>query len=184
MSFASMLSSLFGRRGTATAAPMRTAPMKIKTKVAGAVAGAVALATVVIGGYEGYVNHVYKDPVGVSTYCYGETQNPTAGKIYTRQECQAQLSKRVVQFNAGVKKCVKVALPVKTEAAFTSLAYNIGIGGFCNSTVVRRANAGNLRGACDAMLMWDKAGWRTLRGLTVRRGGERALCLEGLTEGR
>lgn len=45
---------------------------------------------------------------------------------------------------------------------------------------VRRFSAGNWRGGCDAFLMWNKAGGRVVRGLSLRRARERALCLKGL----
>jgi len=64
--------------------------------------------------------------------------------------------------------------------ASVSLAYNIGTGGFCRSTAARRFNAGNWRGGCDAFLMWNRAGGRVVRGLTLRRQRERAICLTGL----
>ena len=44
----------------------------------------------------------------------------------------------------------------------------------------RRAMAGDLPGACDALLMWNKAGGKVVKGLTKRREAERALCLDGL----
>jgi lysozyme len=48
----------------------------------------------------------------------------------------------------------------------------------------RRALAGDLRGACDALLMWTKARGNgrlvVVRGLVNRRNAERALCLRGL----
>ena len=44
-------------------------------------------------------------------------------------------------------------------------------------TVARRFNAGDYAGACDAFLMWDKFQGRALRGLTLRRERERAMCL-------
>lgn len=62
----------------------------------------------------------------------------------------------------------------------SALIFNIGTGGFCRSTAARRFNAGNWRGGCDAFLMWNKAGGREVRGLTLRRQRERALCLKGL----
>lgn len=145
--------------------------------------GAVGLATALVAGFEGYVNHVYSDSVGVATYCYGETLNPQPGKTYSRQECDTQLAGRVQQFDTGVRACVHAALPVKVEAAFDSMAYNIGIGAFCGSTLARKANAGDLAGACNEMPKWDRAGGQVLKGLTVRRGAEQGLCLEGVAEG-
>ncbi len=46
--------------------------------------------------------------------------------------------------------------------------------------MARRLNAGDIRGACDALLAWNKAGGRVVQGLTNRRQDERRLCLEGL----
>ncbi len=157
--------------------------MKTSTKVAGGAVGAVALAATLIAGFEGYVNHTYRDSVGVLTYCYGETLNPQPGKIYTHAECDAQLAGRVAEFDAGVKACVRQTLPVKVEAAFDSTAYNIGLSAFCGSTLARKANAGDLTGACNEMPRWNRAGGNVLQGLTVRRGAEQALCLEGVGEG-
>ena len=60
------------------------------------------------------------------------------------------------------------------------LSYNIGKSAFCRSTVARRFNAGDIRGGCDAFLMWNKAGGREVRGLLNRRRDERRICLEGV----
>lgn len=159
--------------------------MSTKTKTATGAAAALVLATGLIAGFEGYVPTVYRDSVGVQTYCYGETQNPRVGHTYTRQECDALLKARVAEFQTAVRKCVTVKLPAKTEAAFVSAAYNIGKAGFCGSSMARYANAGNLTAACNALPMWNKGGnpRRAIKGLTVRRGKERSLCLEGVREG-
>lgn len=157
--------------------------MTQKRYIAVGLGAAITLASGFIGLREGFVNHVYRDSVGVATYCYGETRNPVAGKVYTRQECDATLAKRVTEFDTGVRACVHRLLPTKVEAAFDSLAYNIGLGAFCGSTLVRQANNGDLTAACNGMVVWNKAGKRALPGLTVRRGAERALCLEGVSEG-
>jgi len=64
--------------------------------------------------------------------------------------------------------------------AFVDIAYNIGVSGFCGSSMARRTNAGDMVGACNALLMWDKVGGKEVRGLTRRRQAERELCLKGL----
>lgn len=152
-----------------------------RRKAAGA-AAAIVIATAAIAGFEGYVPYVYRDAVGVQTYCYGETKNPQPGHRYTKQECTAKLKARVEYFDKGVRRYIHVPLPAKTEAAFISFAYNVGLGAFGSSTLVRLANAGDLVGACNQLPRWNKAGGRVLKGLTVRRGEERELCLEGVRE--
>ncbi len=68
---------------------------------------------------------------------------------------------------------------------FMLAAYNIGAGAFCGSSMSRRAQAGDLAGASDALLMWNKARvdgvLQVVRGLDRRRAAERTLCLQGLT---
>jgi len=139
---------------------------------------AIALASV--AGYEGLVLHAYPDVVGVPTICYGETKGVKPGDVRTKAQCDEMLSARLVEFNSEINKCVRVELPETRRAAFVSLAYNIGSDAFCKSSVVRNANAGDVRGSCDAMLMWRFAKGIEWQGLINRRHKERALCLVGV----
>lgn len=140
-------------------------------------AGAIAIALTLVAAAEGLVTSTYPDVGGVPTYCYGETKNAEWGKTYTKEQCDEQLAARLVEFNEGVNSCVTVDLPDTRRAALVSLAYNIGVPAFCKSTVVRKLNAGDVQGGCDAMLMWNKVNGVVWRGLTNRRQKERALCL-------
>jgi lysozyme len=132
-----------------------------------------------VSGFEGLRTYVYLDPVGIPTYCFGETANPQWSRRYSIDECKGLLSTRLEQFNNGVNRCVQVGLPDTRRAAVVSLAYNIGTGALCKSSIIRKLNAGDVRGACDAFLKWNKAAGIALPGLTRRRQEERALCLQG-----
>lgn len=144
------------------------------------VVGGLSVAT--IGGYEGLRLYSYQDVIGVWTYCYGETKNAKPGMRFTKAQCDAIFIERLEQFEAGMRKCLvrPDSIPDKPYVAFLSLAYNVGVGAFCKSTLARKANAGDLRGACDELPKWNRAGGRVIRGLTIRRAQERKLCLEGL----
>lgn len=123
----------------------------------------------------------YADIVGVWTICDGDTKGVRRGMVETEAGCTARLERQLVAHAAPVLKCVPGLKGRDNQlVASVSLAYNIGTGGFCRSTAARRFNAGNWRGGCDAFLMWDKAGGKPVRGLTLRRQRERALCLKGL----
>jgi lysozyme len=123
----------------------------------------------------------YADIVGVWTICDGDTKNVRPGMVESEAGCTARLERQLVAHAAPVLKCVPGLKGRDNQlVASVSLTYNIGPAGFCRSTVARRFNAGNWRGGCDAMLMWNKAGGREVRGLTLRRQRERALCLKGL----
>lgn len=152
-------------------------PEKHRKKVAGA--GAIALATGLVMSSEGFVNHVYKDPVGIPTYCFGETRNPQPGKTYSREECASLLSGRLEGFNAGIDRCIRVPLSDTRRAALLSFSYNVGTGALCSSGLARRINAGDPK-ACEELDKWvyaTKAGIRIkLPGLVTRRAEERKLC--------
>ncbi|MES2667414.1 MAG: lysozyme [Pseudomonadota bacterium] len=150
-----------------------------KAAVAGS-AAAIALAASLIAPWEGVELRAYRDIVGVPTVCYGETRGVTMADRYTLAECQTQLAVGVAQFEAAIRPCLPAVLPQPTRASFISAAYNIGSFGFCKSTMARRALAGDLRGACEALMMWNKAGGKVVKGLTNRRKAERELCLSGL----
>jgi lysozyme len=149
-------------------------------KITGA-AVAVSIATVaLIQPWEGLSLRSYPDVIGVWTACWGETRNIREGQTFTREQCDSQLSARVAEFELAIRPCLPLTLPDKTRAAFISLAYNIGSGGFCKSSIARLAKAGNLQAACDRILLYNKAGGRVVRGLVNRRNAERDLCLAGL----
>ena len=150
-----------------------------KAYVAGA-AAAVAIATAFIAPWEGRELRAYRDIVGIATICFGETRGVQIGDVATPAECQTMLAKGVAEFEVAIRPCLPATLPDKTRAAFISAAYNIGSGAFCASSMSRLAKVGNLIGACDALLRWDKAGGKVVRGLTNRRTAERDLCLAGL----
>lgn len=144
----------------------------------------LAAAIALIGTWEGVRTVAYRDIVGVPTVCFGETRGVKMGDRYTMEECRAMLGDGIVEFEAGMRKCLAKpdAVPEKAYVAFLSLSYNIGTGAFCKSTVARRANAGDVKGACDAILAFNKAGGRVVQGLVNRRADERRICLSSFKE--
>ena len=154
---------------------------KTKTRLKqGSAVAAAAIA--LVGAWEGLRTVAYRDVVGVPTVCYGETRGVKMGDRYTKEECDAMLGDGLADFEQGIRKCLKDpdAIPDKTYVAFLSFSYNVGTGNFCGSTLVRKANAGDLRGACNELPKWVKAGGRRVQGLVNRRKEERRICLEGL----
>ncbi len=143
-------------------------------------AGAMAIA--LVGGWEGLRTQAYRDVVGIPTVCFGETRGVKMGDRYTVAQCKEMLGSRLVEFETAMRRCLVAPdrIPDKPYVAMLSLSYNIGSSAFCKSTVARKANAGDLRGACDAFLAWNKAGGRVVQGLVNRRIEERKMCLEGV----
>ncbi|WP_299074779.1 lysozyme [uncultured Paraglaciecola sp.] len=161
---------------------------KKKRVATGGVAGAallIALPFIILR--EGESLEAYKDVVGVWTICHGETHGVTEGMVKTKAECDAMSKSRIGEFMSNVQALIKVPVTAHVLAAHTSFAYNIGVGGYSRSTTLKRTNAGDIKGGCEAMLLWFKAGGKDCRprrsgcwGVYKRRQDEVALCLSGL----
>jgi len=152
-----------------------------KTTIAG-VMGSAALASALLGGltqWEGKKNVGYLDIVGIPTACVGDTNNVVVGKFYSDAECRARLEQQAIVHVNEVKRCTPSIGGGQLVAAGL-LAYNIGGAAYCQSTVDRMFDAGNIRAGCDAFRMWNKAGGKVVRGLVNRREFERTLCLQGV----
>lgn len=157
--------------------PKSSAKFAGLTALIGAAAAAVLIPTV--QQWEGTRYVPYRDVVGVLTVCTGDTKNVVPGRRYTKAECEERLERQLIAHAKPVLQCVPMLRDHPNAlAASASLAYNVGPSAFCRSTVARRFNAGNIRGGCDAMLMWKYAGGRVVRGLVNRRNAERLICLK------
>jgi len=173
-----------------------------------ALVGAVA-ATALLSftpAFEGTELSTYRDIAGVLTYCTGATENAAWGKTYTPAQCRAQLDRDLERNATGIAMCIPLArLTDGQKVAFVDVAYNIGVSGFCGSSMARRTNAGDMVGACNALMAWNKItvlrpvidgdgkpvkdargkvvmrkALEEVRGLTRRRQAEREICLKGL----
>jgi len=139
-----------------------------------------------IARWEGKRNAAYKDIVGVWTICYGHTRTARPGMVLSDAECTALLRSEVLEYRKGLhgyftSQTKTQRLTPARDAAYTSLAFNVGIAGAGKSTATRRLNAGDIAGGCEALTWWNKAGGRVVRGLVRRRAEEREYCLRGLS---
>lgn len=157
--------------------------MSRAAKIAGS-ATAMAAAVAFIGQWEGLRLQAYQDITGTWTVCYGETRGVGPGDEYSEAQCDAMLARGIAEFEAQLDACLAppVPVPLESKIAFVSWTYNVGAGAACSSTLVRLANSGDLRGACDQLPRWNRAGGEVIRGLVNRRVSERALCHHGLDE--
>lgn len=134
---------------------------------------------------EGICARAYLDTIAepdIWTVCYGHTDDVSPGDTYTIEACRTLLSATLRTYWAGWRVALEddAPLTVPRDAAFTSLAYNVGVGGVRRSTALRRLNAGDVAGACEAITWWNRAGGRVIRGLVNRRADEYRLCMEGV----
>ncbi|MFC3442568.1 lysozyme [Sphingobium rhizovicinum] len=118
----------------------------------------------------------YKDIVGVWTVCTGETR--VAMKRYTLAQCRTFLRTAITgDFGKGVLACTpQIASAVYQLGAAISVAYNIGVKGYCGSTMARQFKVGDWYAACNAFALWNKAGGVVITGLVNRRNDEMRAC--------
>lgn len=154
---------------------MKTPSKSSLVAIVGAVAAAGLLS--LTPKWEGTKLTTYRDMGGVLTYCTGATENAQWGKTYTQDECRAQLDRDLARHAEGIKPCLPwEKLTDGQRIAFVDTAYNIGVSAFCGSSMARRAKAGNMAGACEALSMWNRVDGKEVRGLTRRRAEARAIC--------
>lgn len=145
-------------------------------------AGTVSLLTAYVPAFEGMVLRGYRDPIGIVTACAGHTATAVLGKPYTVTECHALLERDLVEHATGVMSCIKPPMSTGQKAAFISFAFNVGTAKFCSSTLAKKANSGDMAGACAELSRWVLAKGKTLPGLVKRRQVERDMC-EGRING-
>lgn len=129
--------------------------------------------------HEGLRLQAYLDPIGVATICYGETLGVELGQEKTKKECDALFVARLGGFAHAIDVLVEPIMKPETHAALTSFAYNVGVGAFSRSTLRKKLNAGDLKGACGELDRWVYAGGKKFNGLVTRRKAEKELCLSG-----
>ena len=100
------------------------------------------------------------------------------GETITEEEARKELTKLVKKYSVSIDKCIKVPLKQNEYDAYLSLAYNIGSGAFCRSTLIKKLNAKDYKGACDQILVWKYQKGKVLKGLENRRKKEHAKCIE------
>jgi lysozyme len=133
--------------------------------------------------FEGLRLNAYQDAVGVWTIGYGTTGmagvgiSPLAGMKISETDAEMYLRRGLEKFAADIRPAITAPINDNEFGAFLSLAYNIGPGAFRRSSALRKFNAGDKAGAANAILLWNKAGGKVLRGLVRRREAERALFL-------
>lgn len=141
---------------------------------AGISAAAMVLALPMVALHEGLRTSPYRDPVGIMTVCYGETNAEM--RRYTPAECRQLLRDSLASHGAAIAVCIPEALPDHVKAAALSFAYNVGASAFCGSTMARKLSQGDIAGGCAELSRWVYAKGQRLPGLVKRRADERRMC--------
>ena len=131
--------------------------------------------------HEGFRSKAYPDPGSRDgkpwTIGYGHTQGVKKGDVVTEAQATEFLRQDVRNAESFVTKKVTVPLNQNQFDALVSFVVNIGNGAFSRSTMLRKLNAEDYKGAAQEFRLWNKNDDRVMRGLTKRRAAERA-CFE------
>ena len=135
-----------------------------------------------ICNFEGKRLAAYDDGVGVWTIGFGTTVYPNGIKVKkgdtcTEAQAKAYMAHDLKKFESAVNNEVKIPLNQNQFDALVSLAYNIGTNAFSKSTLVKKLNANDIRGAADQFDVWVNAGGKRMQGLVNRRAREKALFI-------
>lgn len=125
--------------------------------------------------FEGVRLEAYQDSVGVWTIGIGHTKNVRAGQTITYDQAKQMLREDVQWVEECINDRVTVPLSQSQVNALGSFVFNLGCGAFAKSTLLRKLNAGDERGAAQEFHRWNKAGGVVLAGLTRRRREEARL---------
>ena len=128
---------------------------------------------------EGSKNKAYHDSKGLLTIGVGHLirsdEAHLVNTVLTDEQIKDLLKSDLKRCSEAVEAAVKVPLQQPQFDALYSLCFNIGPTAFKNSTVVRKINENDLKGAADAILMWNRPAV-----LQKRRQRERDLFLSAI----
>lgn len=143
--------------------------------------------------FEGKRNHAYPDIVygwDLPTICYGHTKGVKKGDYKTDEECLELFKLDLAQGCEIVAKAIGEdqfnALTQGEKDGYCLFAHNTGYFKLQRSgnttSMYKRLIADDRKGACEALLMYDRANGKVLKGLTQRRKFEYDRCMSELNE--
>lgn len=130
--------------------------------------------------FEGYSSKAYPDPATGGapwTIGYGTIKGVKPGMIITAEQAEKMLRDDVAKFESGVSSLVTAPTTQGQFDAMVSLAYNIGLGNFGKSTLLKKHNARCYTCAADQFRVWNRANGKVMNGLTKRRAAERQVYM-------
>ncbi len=131
--------------------------------------------------FEGCKLRAYKCPAGLWTISWGLTFYPDGtkvkeGDVITQQQAEDYFNAIVDDFAKKVDALIKSNVSENNFSALVSFAYNVGMGNFQRSTLLRKVNANPKDKTILAEFKkWTRANGEVLKGLVRRRDAEAKL---------
>ncbi len=130
----------------------------------------------------------YRDPAGIPTLGYGSIWDrrftPMQRVTMATASVDAAMAREWMRAELGdasaaVNRLVKVKLHDDERAALLDFIYNVGVGAFAVSRLLRKLNVGDYIGAEAQFASWNLAAGKVMQGLVRRRTAEAALFAQG-----
>lgn len=131
-----------------------------------------------IKSFEGVRLRAYQDMRGIWTIGYGHTgPDVHAGQVINEREAEQYLKGDLLRFEHGVEQAVAGVPTTDNEfTAMVCLAFNIGMGNFKTTSVLKYHLMGKKKLAAAAFMLWVNVGKiKKVRGLIRRRDAEAKL---------
>ena len=131
--------------------------------------------------FEGCKLKAYKCPAGLWTISWGLTFYPDGtkvkeGDVITQQQAEDYFNAIVDDFAKKVDALIKSNVTDNNFSALVSFAYNVGMGNFQRSTLLRKVNANPKdKNILAEFKKWTRANGEVLKGLVRRRDAEAKL---------
>ena len=137
--------------------------------------------------FEGCKLTAYPDPGSKNgepwTIGYGHTSDGflkvEKGLRITQDVADGALENDLNEIAAAVERLVKVDLNDNQFGALVSFTFNVGVGAFSKSTLLKKLNAGNYDAVPGELARWNKNDGKVMAGLTNRRAAEAGLWAKG-----
>lgn len=137
--------------------------------------------------FEGCKLTAYPDPGSKNgepwTIGYGHTSDGflkvEKGLRITQDVADGALENDLNEIAAAVERLVKVKLNDNQFGALVSFTFNVGVGAFSKSTLLKKLNAGNYDAVPGELARWNKNDGKVMTGLTNRRAAEAGLWAKG-----
>lgn len=132
-----------------------------------------------IKSYEGLKLHAYHCPAGRLTIGYGCTRDVTENMSISEEEADLRLVMDIAETEQRVSDIlgprIMEHLTDNQVSALTSFVFNVGVGHFKASTLLKYLNALSLQDAAGEFQRWIHVTGNISLGLQARRASEREL---------
>lgn len=127
---------------------------------------------------EGLRLKAYDDGGGVWTIGYGHAKGVKKGQVINTATAEKLLKSDLAESEGAVDALVNVELTQNQFNALVSFAFNVGVGAFRKSTLLKVLNKGEYGKVPNELSKWVKDNGKVVQGLVKRRALEAAMFMD------